>query len=155
MPDASAERLRSYNDLLRLTTSSANTIALLRAFFEADVLALVPKVSCPTLVMHARQDAIIPFEEGRLVASLIPGARFVPLESRNHILQEHEPAWQQFVEALHDFLPAADPAALSLDELTAREREVLEVLAQGLDNTGIAARLKISENPHATRVPHF
>jgi pimeloyl-ACP methyl ester carboxylesterase/DNA-binding CsgD family transcriptional regulator len=145
MPDASAERLRSYNELLRLTASPATTISLLRAFFEADVLEFVPKVRCPTLVMHARQDAIIPFEEGRLVASLIPGAHFVPLESRNHILQEDEPAWQQFVEALQDFLPPAGSAALSLDELTAREREVLEVIAQGLDNAGIAARLKISE----------
>jgi pimeloyl-ACP methyl ester carboxylesterase/DNA-binding CsgD family transcriptional regulator len=149
MPDASAERLRSHNELLRRTTSPANAIALLRAFFEADVLEIVPRVRCPTLVLHAREDAIIPFEEGRLVASLIPGARFVPLESRNHILQEDEPAWQQLVAELDDFLPASDRPApatsLSLDGLTPREREVLEIVAQGLDNYAIAARLSISE----------
>ena len=80
-----------------------------------------------------------------MVASLLPGARFVPLESRNHVLLATEPAWQSFVDALEDFLPASAPAAAALDELTAREREVLEVVAQGLDNSGIAARLKISD----------
>jgi DNA-binding NarL/FixJ family response regulator len=109
----------------------------------------VPQIRCPALVLHAREDAIIPFDEGRLVASLIPGARFVPLESRNHILQEDEPAWQQLVSELDNFLPPSDRPAetstLALDELTPRQREVLEIVAQGLDNYAIAARLRISE----------
>jgi pimeloyl-ACP methyl ester carboxylesterase/DNA-binding CsgD family transcriptional regulator len=149
MPDAPTELLRSHNELLRQTTSPTNAVALLRAFFEADVLDIVPQIRCPALVLHARQDAIIPFEEGRLVASLIPGARFVPLESRNHILQEDEPAWQQLVSELDNFLPPSDRPAetsqLALNELTPREREVLEIVAQGLDNYAIAARLGISE----------
>ena len=75
---------------------------------------------------------------------------FVPLESRNHIFLENEPAWSQFVEALNDFLPkgpdhAVNGVALALDDLTAREREVLELVAQGHDNTKIAKRLDISE----------
>jgi DNA-binding NarL/FixJ family response regulator len=76
-----------------------------------------------------------------------PAARFVPLESRNHILLENESAWQQFVEALDDFLPtsSAGLANLALDHLTSRERDVLEFVAQALDNSGIASRLKISE----------
>lgn len=150
MPDASAEQFQSFADLVRRTTSPANAVALLQAFFRIDLREIVPKVRCPTLVLHSRGDSIIRFEEGRSVAGLIPGARFVPLESRNHILLENEPAWQQFVEAIEDFLPASPsrPAAageLVLDELTAREHQVLELVAQGLDNTTIGERLHISE----------
>jgi pimeloyl-ACP methyl ester carboxylesterase/DNA-binding CsgD family transcriptional regulator len=146
MPDATAEQFRSYYELLHLTASPANVVALLQAYFQSDALNAVPQVNCPTLVLHARQDPMIPFDEGRLVASLIPGARFVPLESRNHILLDTEPAWQQLVEALEDFLPAPSAHPIeALDELTAREREILELVAQGSNNTKIADRLKISE----------
>jgi len=149
MPDASAEQFQSLNDLVRRTTTLANAVALLQAFFRIDVREIVSKVRCPTLVLHSRGDSIIPFEQGRSVAGLIPGARFVPLESRNHALLETGPAWQQFVEALDDFLPApakpADTGDPLLDELTAREREVLELVAQGLDNSTIGERLHISE----------
>jgi len=150
MPDASAEQFQSFNDLVRRTTSPANAVALLQAFFRIDVREIVPKVRCPTLVLHARGDSIIQFEEGRAVAGLIPGARFVPLESRNHVLLDTEPAWQQLVDALNDFLPAlpssqAGSGELAFDELSAREHQVLELVAQGLDNTTIGERLHISE----------
>jgi pimeloyl-ACP methyl ester carboxylesterase/DNA-binding CsgD family transcriptional regulator len=149
MPEASADRCRAYCDLLRLTTSPANAVELLRVFFEADVLETAARVRSPTLVLHAREDPIIPFDEGRLVASLIAGARFVPLESRNSILQETEPAWQPFVDAIDEFLPAppksgGSPSTL-LGDLTAREHQVLELIAQGLDNGTIGLRLGISE----------
>jgi pimeloyl-ACP methyl ester carboxylesterase/DNA-binding CsgD family transcriptional regulator len=150
IPDATAEQFRSFNDLLRLTTSPANAVGLLRTIFKSDVYEIVSQVRCPTLVLHAREDAIIPFNEGRTVAALIPGSTFVPLEGRNHLLLENEPAWQRLVEALDDFLPAtpsspAGSGGLALDELTARERQVLELVAQGLDNTTIGERLHISE----------
>jgi pimeloyl-ACP methyl ester carboxylesterase len=144
IPDASVEQFRSYYQLLRRTASPANVVALLRSYFQSDASDAVAKVRCPTLVLHARQDPMIPFDEGRSIASLIPGARFVPIESRNHLLLDTEPAWQQFVEALGDFLPAARPTVV-LDELTAREREILELVAQGSDNARIADRLNISE----------
>jgi pimeloyl-ACP methyl ester carboxylesterase/DNA-binding CsgD family transcriptional regulator len=150
MPDATAEQFRSYNDLLRLTTSPGNAVALMRSFHRADIREIVPKIRCPALVLHSRRESIIPFDEGRTVAALIPGARFVPLESRNHVLLNTEPAWQQFVAALDDFLPAtalksAATTGLMIDDLTAREHQVLELVAQGLDNEAIGARLKISD----------
>jgi pimeloyl-ACP methyl ester carboxylesterase/DNA-binding CsgD family transcriptional regulator len=147
IPDATAEQRRSYNELLRHTTSSGNAIGLLNAYNRTNVQKIVPKVRCPTLVLHSRGDPIIPFDHGRKVAALIPGARFVPLESRNRIVLDTEPAWQQFVEALEDFLPARsrDLVVPFLGALTAREREVLEVIAEGVDNHAIAARLGISE----------
>lgn len=150
IPDASAGQSQSLADLLRQTTSPATIVAMLRTVFRIDLREILPKIRCPTLVFHSRGDSIIPFEQGRSVAGLIPGARFVPLESRNNILLDTEPAWQQLVDAIEDFLPATPigpggSEALVHDELTAREREVLELVAQGLDNSTIGARLHISE----------
>ena len=148
IPDATNEQCRSYNDLLRRATSPATAISLLNTFNRLNVQDIVPQVACPTLVLHSRGDAIIPFDEGRKVAALIPGARFVPLESRNRLVVDSEPAWRQLVDALGDFLPAdSDDRGTSplLDDLTAREREILEVVAEGVDNHEIAARLDISE----------
>jgi DNA-binding NarL/FixJ family response regulator len=148
IPDATDEQSRSFNELLRQTTSPANALALLNAFNRSNVQEIVPQVRCPTLVLHPRADSIIPLEQGRRVAALIPSARFVPLDSRNRILLETEPAWRQFDEALGDFLPRPSvvaPSVLALGDLTARERQILEVVAEGLDNYEIAARFGISE----------
>jgi pimeloyl-ACP methyl ester carboxylesterase len=75
IPDATAEQSRSYNDLLRRTTSPANAVDLLNTFNRLNVQDIVPKVQCPTLVLHSRGDAIISFDQGRKVAALIPDAR--------------------------------------------------------------------------------
>lgn len=147
IPDATAEQARSFNELLRLTTSAANGIALLRALVESDMQDLLPNLRCPTLVFHSRQSAVLPFDDGRKVAALVPDARFVPLESRNHIVLGTEPAWEQFVYELDEFLAstAHRSATERCDELTARERDILELLAQGLSNIDISVRLKISD----------
>jgi pimeloyl-ACP methyl ester carboxylesterase/DNA-binding CsgD family transcriptional regulator len=147
IPDGTTEQMRAYDDLLRRTTTPANAVNILRTFWEADFEPSISKVCVPTLVLHSRGDCIIPFNHGREVAALIPDARFVPLDSRNHVLLDTEPAWQQLVSAIEEFLPETESQAvtLPLDDLTAREREILETVAQGLDNNGIATRLKISE----------
>jgi pimeloyl-ACP methyl ester carboxylesterase len=132
MPDATAEQARAFNDLMRRTTTPANAAKLLRAHWtEVDNRSLGPRVKCPTLVLHAREDGRVPFEEARSLAAIIPDARFVPLESRNHILVEGEPAWPQLVAELEDFLPApssvaTDVMAALIDDLTPREQQVLE-----------------------------
>jgi pimeloyl-ACP methyl ester carboxylesterase/DNA-binding CsgD family transcriptional regulator len=150
IPDAAPEQIRAFDDLVRRTTSPATTVKKLRSYWEADVLEFVSQISCPSLVLHAREDSIIPFHEGRLVASMIPSARFVPLESRNHLLLSTEPAWHQFEDAVTDFLLAghrqrSTRRMQTLDELSARENQVLELVAQGLDNSTIGKALGISE----------
>ena len=94
----------------------------------------------------------MPFEEGRLLASLIPGARFVPLDSRNHLLLEHESAWRRWLEEVRSFLPAAAPGGPAFAGLTPREAELVELIAQGLDNAQIAARLDLSEKTVRNRI---
>ena len=68
---------------------AARTLA---AFYELDVSALAAEVRAPTLVMHSRGDARVPFDEGRRLASLIPGARFALIEDAAHIPCVETPA---------------------------------------------------------------
>jgi len=143
-PDAT-EHYNSLSDLLRATTSAANAIRIIRAYWHLDLVESLQKVRCPTLILHSRDDPIVPFEEGRLAASLVPDARFVPIDSRNHILVESEAGWRQLTAAVDDFLPASLPVTSKLSALTLREREILEAVARGQGNQTIAKQLGIAE----------
>jgi len=145
IPDGTPEQHRWFNDLQRISASPENAARFMRSLNSIDVTGLASKVTCPALVLHSNGDVRVPFEQGRLMASLIPGARFVPLDSRNHILLEHEPAWTRWVEEVRAFLPAAPAAGGAFAGLTGRERELVELIAQGLDNAQVAARLELSE----------
>ena len=104
IPDASEEQRDWFNEMQRKTCSPEGAVRLQRALSEIQVTDLLPRVRVPTLVLHARGDLRCAFEEGRAIAAEIPGSRFVSLESRNHILLEHEPAWEHFLRELRGFL---------------------------------------------------
>lgn len=146
IPAGTAEQHRWFNELERVSTSPGNAARFMRIFNDIDVVELLPLVTCPTLVLHAVRDARVPFDEGRLIASMIPNARFVPLESGNHLLLEAEPAWDRWLEEVRAFLPAPvpvdDPA---FHTLTRRERDIVVLIAQGRDNAQIAAYLGLCE----------
>jgi class 3 adenylate cyclase/pimeloyl-ACP methyl ester carboxylesterase len=103
-PDATKEQADWFNELQRVSCSPETAARTLEVFGDADVTELLGKVSMPTLVMHAREEARVPFESGRRMAASIPGARFVPLEGRNHLILEHEPAYARFLEEIASFL---------------------------------------------------
>jgi serine/threonine protein kinase/pimeloyl-ACP methyl ester carboxylesterase/Tfp pilus assembly protein PilF len=104
MPEGDAEAIHQFNELGRVSTSGENAAALFSSMRHIDVTDLLPQVKVPTLVVHRRGDAIIPFELGRKLATGIPGARLLALEGNNHVILPHEPAIDVMVEAINDFL---------------------------------------------------
>lgn len=104
IPEATKEQADWYNDLQRVSTSPENAARNMEATADVDVTGLLPKIAVPTLVMHAREDVRVPFASGRSLAAAIPGARFVPLQSRNHLILDGEPAFARFVEEITSFL---------------------------------------------------
>ena len=104
VPDATQEEMRWFNELERVSASAATAIRLLHVLGDIDVTELLPRVAAPTLVLHSRGDARVPFEHGLTLARAIPNARFVALESKNHLILSHEPAWRRFIEEMTGFL---------------------------------------------------
>ena len=146
IPEGTAEQVAWFNELCRRTADPEMAARLLELRGEVDIVDLLPRVQVPTLVIHGRDDNVIPLSEGQLLASSIPGAQFVELQSKNHVLLEHEPAWGRFQEAVLDFTgrevsSSAEPVA----SLSPRERDVLALLSEGLPNSEIGERLSISE----------
>jgi DNA-binding NarL/FixJ family response regulator len=148
IPESKPEQYQWFIDMQRMTISPKNVVRLMRELDRIDISAELRNVTCPTLVLHAREDRRVPFAEGHLIAHSIANAQFVPLEGRNHLLLSHQPAWHQFFDETARFLrstppaPSRDPGML---ELTNRECEVLDLIAAGLDNGQIARALSLSE----------
>ncbi len=104
IPSGSPEQMQWLNDLQRNTASPENAVRIREAMNSIDVTDLLAHVSVPTLVLHCRDDAMAPFEEGRLMAAGIPGSRFVELEGRNHIILDGDPERQRFLDEMRSFL---------------------------------------------------
>jgi pimeloyl-ACP methyl ester carboxylesterase len=96
--------MRWFNELERISASADTAIRLLDVLGDIDITDLLPRVTSPTLVLHSRGDARVSFEHGLSLARTIANARFVALESRNHLILSHEPAWPRFIEEVCGFL---------------------------------------------------
>jgi DNA-binding NarL/FixJ family response regulator len=148
VPEARPEQIEWFNELCRRTTTPEIATRLLGARAEVDVSELLPQVRVPTLVLHARRDEVVPLSAGKVLATEIPNAEFVELDSRNHILLADEPAWMRFKEAMLEFTGPSRAAAIEdprFAALSQREREILAALVAGRSNTEIGATLFISE----------
>jgi len=146
LPGGTPEQLEWFNDLCIKSTVGEVAARLFEARAALDIAELLPLVRVPTLVVHARDDQVVQLSEGHLLASGIAGAEFVELDSRNHILLEHEPAWRRFCDAVLSFINAdATTDADLFAALSGREREVLALIADGLSNARIAECLQIGE----------
>ncbi len=154
-PEGEDGHLHSWCELQRRAAAPENAVALTRIMFGIDIRSALGMIGCPTLVIHANRDAVVPVEEGRLLARSIPRARYLELDSPNHFMRMDEAAWVQFVAAVYDFLPVKRSDAGIWDLLTERERDVLEPLASGFDNHKIATLLGIREKTVRNHVSHI
>ncbi|HEY7786634.1 MAG TPA: alpha/beta fold hydrolase [Pyrinomonadaceae bacterium] len=158
IPGATDEQVCWFNELCRKTTSPEIAARLLETRAAIDVTDLLRKVQAPTLVLHSRDEDVIPISEGHILASGIPGAQFIELDSKNHILLETEPAWERFCREVLDFVGLKDSTRdgnSAFGSLSPREREVLELITEGLGNAEIAERLSISEKTVRNHVSHL
>jgi pimeloyl-ACP methyl ester carboxylesterase len=107
LPEATQEQWRSFDELQQRSTSPDNAWRFVDEFASIDVTDLAPKLTVPTLIMCSRREPGNRFEQSRLLATLIPKSRLVPLDSSNHLLPERDPAWQHFLAELDRFLPSS------------------------------------------------
>jgi len=106
LPDGTRADWAAFDQLQRRTTSPDNAVRFLEEFGRIDVRDLAREVSCPTLIMHSRDDHRVPMRFGEELATLIPNSRLVALSSNNHLLTASEPAWQVFRSEIDAFLAA-------------------------------------------------
>ena len=147
IPDATEEQMRWLDELQRVSVTAETAVLARRQRNQSDVQDTAAALDVPTIVMHSRGDRMNGFDAGRLLATLIQGSRFVPLESNNHIVLADEPAWRTIVEECAAALADEQVTVLEgpgVAALSARELDVLRLVAEGLDNDEVARRLTLS-----------
>ena len=155
VPGATREQWTWFTDKMRLCCNGRNAARWLAMMEETDVQSLARQVRCPAMVLHSRHESRNPFSEGMRTAELIPGAEFVSLDSANHVLLPDEPAWRQLASEFRRFMQGDEGPADAFASLTRRERQVLELIARGLDNDEIGLTLHLSVKTvgnHITRI---
>lgn len=146
LPEGTEEQLTWFDEMCARSTSPALAARLMSEQGHADFSGIPEKIEVPTLVMHCRDDGVVPFSQGTRIAAEIRDAEFVQINSCNHILLPDEPGWETFKSVVLEFTgtrAAAEDALFAA--LSNREREVLAQIAAGLGNADISRHLFISE----------
>jgi pimeloyl-ACP methyl ester carboxylesterase/DNA-binding CsgD family transcriptional regulator len=161
IPGGSPEQIQWYAELQRKSASKQVAARMMNVLAELRLFGRLREVRVPTLVIQISDDQVIRPESAIGIASEVRDSQFVSITSRNHILLEHGPGWQEFKMQLDKFLPAGKPAASPLPAdarrlqvLSARERQILAHIAQGLSNQQIAEALFISEKTVRNHITH-
>lgn len=144
LPDASARQLEAHDRIVSQRMNGAIAAQSVRAFYDLDLSASAQRIDTACLVLHARQDILYPIDEGQRLATLIPAARFVPIDSHNNIPLVEEPAWPGVRDTVLEFLAGNEGAATPAFRLTVRQAEVLRQVAQGQTDKQIARTLSLS-----------
>ena len=118
IPDGDGDAIRAFNEIQRVSAPARNVVAMLSSLTSLDVTSSLAEITVPTLVIHRRGDAV-PFEGGREIAAGIRGARFLPLDGRNHLILPGEPEAAMTVRAIEELLGTAEPAGASTVEKSA------------------------------------
>ena len=104
MPDANQQEAEWFNQFQKACGPGENIARFREMFDDIDISHLLGDVSVPTLVVHCVGDSVAPLSEGKLLASRIPGANFVTLNSRSHMLLENDPEFPRLLHSVRDFL---------------------------------------------------
>ncbi|MET0414760.1 MAG: alpha/beta fold hydrolase [Actinoplanes sp.] len=144
LPDAAPEVVAAFVTLQQASAVPSDMARINAAHTAVDVTTEATRVIAPTLVLHLDDDVFVPFEQGRILAGLIPGSRFVPLQGRNHVLSPDDPAWSRLLTEVSGFLGADPRAAAQEVSFTDRQNEIIALVGQGCGNEEIAERLHLS-----------
>jgi pimeloyl-ACP methyl ester carboxylesterase len=104
----SVRSMRQLGTLERMSASPGMARATLAAMFQIDVRRILPTITAPTLVIHAREDPAAPVQSGRYLADHIPGARFLEVEGTDHAPQFTDP--DRILTGIEEFLTGSHAA---------------------------------------------
>jgi class 3 adenylate cyclase/pimeloyl-ACP methyl ester carboxylesterase len=142
LPDADIDAIRAFNELQRVSASADNVVGVMTAVLDMDVTQLLPQVRAPTLVIHRRGDTAVPFESGRELATGIPGARFLPLDGRNHWPLPSEPGVAVMGKAIFEFLGEGEEGAAAAPEPSRQAGGLVTILFTDVEgSTALTQRL--------------
>jgi len=139
VPDPSVQDVEAFTRLQRASATAAVAGRLLEVYYGTDIRALLPTIQARTAVLHREADSATPFELGREVATLIPGATLTPLPGAGHLFYQGD--WEAVLAAALGFLGEGTGQP---PRLTRRELEVARLIADGLTNQAIATRLSVA-----------